>query len=275
MKMKIFSYPYMLWLAIFIVVPLILVLLYAVTVTEGGSITFTIENLRRFLDPNYIDVLWISIKLALETTVITLILGYPIGMIIAKEKPSRRNTMILLFVIPMWMNFLLRTYAWLTLLGKNGIINYFITLLGFEPMNLLYNDGAVLLGMVYNFLPFMVLPIYSVLAKIDYSLIEAAEDLGANKYQIFTKVTLPLSVPGIITGITMVFMPAVSTFVISRLLGGGQYMLIGNLIEQQFLWVGDWHFGSAISIIMMIFILIAMAITSKFDTQKEGSSGLW
>ena len=142
-------------------------------------------------------------------------------------------------------------------------------------MNLLYNDGAVLLGMVYNFLPFMVLPIYSVLAKIDYSLIEAAEDLGANKYQIFTKVTLPLSVPGIITGITMVFMPAVSTFVISRFLGGGQYMLIGNLIEQQFLWVGDWHFGSAISIIMMIFILIAMAITSKFDTQKEGSSGLW
>lgn len=275
MKMKIFSYPYMLWLAIFIVVPLILVLLYAVTVTEGGSITFTIENLRRFLDPNYIDVLWISIKLALETTVITLILGYPIGMIIAKEKPSRRNTMILLFVIPMWMNFLLRTYAWLTLLGKNGIINYFITLLGFEPMNLLYNDGAVLLGMVYNFLPFMVLPIYSVLAKIDYSLIEAAEDLGANKYQIFTKVTLPLSVPGIITGITMVFMPAVSTFVISRLLGGGQYMLIGNLIEQQFLWVGDWHFGSAISIIMMIFILLTMAVTDKFDSQKEGGGGLW
>lgn len=183
--------------------------------------------------------------------------------------------MILLFVIPMWMNFLLRTYAWLTLLGKNGIINSIVTLLGFEPLNLLYNDGAVLLGMVYNFLPFMVLPIYSVLAKIDKSLIEAAEDLGANRFQIFTKVILPLSVPGIITGITMVFMPAVSTFVISRLLGGGQYMLIGNLIEQQFLWVGDWHFGSAISIIMMIFILIAMAITSKFDVQKEGSSGLW
>jgi spermidine/putrescine transport system permease protein len=275
MKMKLFSYPYILWLVIFIVVPLFLVLFYAVTVPEGGSFKFTAENLKRFLDKNYLDVLWISVKLALETTVITLILGYPVGLIIAKEKPSRRNTMVLLFVIPMWMNFLLRTYAWLTLLGKNGIINFIATLLGFEPLNLLYNDGAVLLGMVYNFLPFMVLPIYSVLAKIDDSLIEAAEDLGANKYQIFTKVILPLSVPGIITGITMVFMPAVSTFVISRLLGGGQYMLIGNLIEQQFLWVGDWHFGSAISIIMMIFILITMAITSKFDVQKEGSSGLW
>ncbi len=275
MKMKLFSYPYILWLAVFIVVPLFLVLFYAVTVPEGGSLKFTMENLKRFLDKNYLDVLWISVKLALETTVITLILGYPVGLIIAKEKPSRRNTMVLLFVIPMWMNFLLRTYAWLTLLGKNGIINFIVTLLGFEPLNLLYNDGAVLLGMVYNFLPFMVLPIYSVLAKIDDSLIEAAEDLGANKYQIFAKVILPLSVPGIITGITMVFMPAVSTFVISRLLGGGQYMLIGNLIEQQFLWVGDWHFGSAISIIMMIFILITMAITSKFDVQKEGSSGLW
>jgi len=275
MKMKIFSYPYIVWLAIFIVVPLFLVLFYAVTVVEGGSLKFTMENLKRFLDKNYLDVLWVSIKLALETTVITLILGYPVGMIIAKEKPSKRNTMILLFVIPMWMNFLLRTYAWLTLLGKNGIVNSIVTLLGFKPLNLLYNDGAVLLGMVYNFLPFMVLPIYSVLVKIDNNLIEAAEDLGANKYQIFAKVTFPLSIPGIITGITMVFMPAVSTFVISRLLGGGQYMLIGNLIEQQFLWVGDWHFGSAISIIMMIFILITMAITSKFDVQKEGSSGLW
>jgi len=232
MKMKIFSYPYMLWLIIFIVVPLLLVFLYAVTISENGNLQFTMENIKRFLNPNYLDVLWISIKLALQTTAITLILGYPIGMIIAKEKPSKRNIMVLLFVIPMWMNFLLRTYAWLTLLGKNGIINFIVTLLGFEPLNLLYDDGAVLLGMVYNFLPFMVLPIYSVIEKIDNSLIEAAEDLGANKLNVFTKVILPLSIPGIITGITMVFMPAVSTFVISRLLGGGQYMLIGNLIEQ-------------------------------------------
>lgn len=277
MKMKALSYPYIVWIAIFIVVPLVLVFLYAIT-ANGGNLTdarVTLDNFRKFMDSKYLDVLWISVKLALQSTVITLVVGYPIAMIIAKEKPSKRNIMIFLFVIPMWMNFLLRTYAWLTLLGKNGVINFIVTSLGFKPLDLLYHDGAVLLGMVYNFLPFMVLPIYSVLVKIDKSLIEAAEDLGANKFQIFTKITMPLSIPGVITGITMVFMPAVSTFVISRLLGGGQYMLIGNLIEQQFLWVGDWHFGSAISIIMMIFILITMALTSKFDSEKEGSRGLW
>lgn len=277
MKMKYLSYPYVVWIAIFIVVPLALVLIYAITANGGDleNVRFTMDNIKKFMDQRYLDVLWISVKLALQSTALTLLIGYPIAMIIAKEKPSIRNTMIFLFVIPMWMNFLLRTYAWLTLLGKNGVINFIVTALGFEPLDLLYNDGAVLLGMVYNFLPFMVLPIYSVLIKIDKSLIESAEDLGANKLQIFTKITMPLSIPGVITGITMVFMPAVSTFVISRLLGGGQYMLIGNLIEQQFLWVGDWHFGSAISIIMMIFILIAMALTSRFDTQKEGSGGLW
>jgi len=275
MKLKVLSYPYVVWIAVFIVVPLALVLLYSFTEGNLEDLNFTISNFRKFLDSKYLNVLWISVKLALESTVLTLILGYPVALIIAKEKPSKRNTMIFLFVMPMWMNFLLRTYAWLTLLGKNGVINFIIEFLGFKPLDLLYNDGAVLLGMIYNFLPFMVLPIYSVLVKIDNSLIESAEDLGANKFQIFTRIILPLSIPGIITGITMVFMPAVSTFVISRLLGGGQYMLIGNLIEQQFLWVGDWHFGSAISIIMMVFILITMAITSKFDTQKEGSGGLW
>ncbi|GFN34238.1 ABC transporter permease [Tepidimicrobium xylanilyticum] len=278
MKMRWTSYPYILWIAIFIVVPLALILLYSFTIGEEGglgSLQFTLDNFRNFLDPKYLDVLWISVNLAFKSTLITLVLGYPLAMIIAREKPSRRNVMILLLVIPMWMNFLLRTYAWLTLLGKNGFINYIITKLGFSPLDLIYNDSAVLLGMVYNFLPFMVLPIYSVLIKIDNSLIEAAEDLGANKMKVFLKITFPLSIPGIITGITMVFMPAVSTFVISRLLGGGQYMLIGNLIEQQFLWVGDWHFGSAISIIMMAFILVTMAITAKFDSQKEEGGGLW
>ncbi|MCF6462632.1 ABC transporter permease [Clostridium sp. Cult1] len=278
MKMKWTSYPYILWMIIFIVVPLALILVFSLTTGEEGgikNIQFTLENFKRFLDPKYLDILWVSVSLALKSTAITLLLGYPMAMIIAREKPKRRNVMILLFVIPMWMNFLLRTYAWLTLLGKNGLINYIITKLGFKPLNLIYNDLAVLLGMVYNFLPFMVLPIYSVLIKIDKSLIEAAEDLGANKIKVFSRVTFPLSIPGIITGITMVFMPAVSTFVISRLLGGGQYMLIGNLIEQQFLWVGDWHFGSAISIVMMAFILLTMAITAKFDSEKEGGGGLW
>ncbi len=277
MRTKRIAYPYILWMIIFIVVPLGLILLYSFTTGDGDirNIQFTLDNFKKFLDPRYIDVLWRSISLALKSTVITLVLGYPMAMIISKENIKKRNVMILLFVIPMWMNFLLRTYAWLTLLGKNGFINYILTKLGLEPLNLIYNDGAVLLGMVYNFLPFMVLPIYSVLIKIDKSLIEAAEDLGAGKMKVFTKIIFPLSIPGIITGITMVFMPAVSTFVISRLLGGGQYMLIGNLIEQQFLGTGDWHFGSAISIIMMIIILITMAITAKFDEDNEGGGGLW
>ena len=277
MKMKWGAYPYIIWIAIFIVVPLALILIYSLTTSdiEIGNIELTLDNFKRFLDPRFLDVLWRSIELALKSTLICLVLGYPMAMIIAKENIRKRNVMILLFVIPMWMNFLLRTYAWLTLLGKNGFINYIITKLGFEPLNLIYNDGAVLLGMVYNFLPFMVLPIYSVLIKIEKSLIEAAEDLGASRLEVFSRVIFPLSIPGIVTGITMVFMPAVSTFVISRLLGGGQYMLIGNLIEQQFLGTGDWHFGSAMSIIMMVFILIAMAITSKFEEDKEGGGGLW
>ncbi len=184
--------------------------------------------------------------------------------------------MILMFVIPMWMNFLLRTYAWLTLLGRNGFINSILIKIGLSPIDIIFNDKAVLLGMVYNFLPFMILPIYSVLVKIDNSLIEAAEDLGANKYQIFTRVIFPLSIPGVITGITMVFIPAVSTFIISSLLGGNKSNLIGNVIEQQFRWTGDWHFGSSKSIILMILILVIMALTSKFDKEKEGGGGgLW
>lgn len=177
----------------------------------------------------------------------------------------------------MWMNFLLRTYAWLPILGKTGIINTLLRKIGVAPIQFLYNDGAVLLGMVYNFLPFMVLPLYTILIKMDKDLINAAADLGANKFKVFMKIILPLSVPGIFSGITMVFMPAVSTFVISRLLGGGQYMLVGNLIEQQYTTMGDWNFGSAISIFMMIIILIFMAITSKFDSSdsKEGGGQLW
>lgn len=273
MNMKKLSYPYILWMALFIVVPLILIGVLSLTIGGDGdlkSLQFSFEHFQRFFDRKYLSILWVSIALALKSTILTLIIGYPMAMIIAKEDMKVRNIMIFLLVIPMWMNFLLRTYAWLTLLGKHGFINYIITKLGFEPLNLIYNDKAVLLGMIYNFLPFMILPIYSVLIKIDKSLIEAAEDLGANKIKTFFKVIFPLSLPGVVTGITMVFMPAMSTFVISRLLGGGQYLLIGNLIEQQYLWVGDWHFGSSISVIMMILILITMAFTAKFDDQGGG-----
>ncbi len=269
---KILAYPYIVWLIIFIVVPLVLVLYFSLSFRDGG---LTLENYRRFMTPIYGKVLYRSLKLAFISTIFCLVLGYPMAMIIAGADISKRNLMVLLFVLPMWMNFLLRTYAWMTLLGKNGVINNVLRYFNLPTLNLLYNNGAVILGMVYNFIPFMVLPIYSVLAKMDKTLIEAAKDLGANEITVFRKVTFPLSLPGVITGITMVFMPAVSTFVIPKLLGGGQFMLIGNLVEQQFTYVYDWNFGSAISIIMMIFILIAMAITTKYEDPAEESGGLW
>lgn len=279
MKLNRIGYPYFIWLGIFILVPLLLVLYFAFTTGDSlniGTFSFSLENFRRFMSPIYLGVLYRSVRLALISTAICLGLGYPIAYIISKEKPRIRNMMILMFVIPMWMNFLLRTYAWLTLLGKNGILTRALSFIGFEGVDLLYNDMAVLLGMVYNFLPFMVLPIFSVLTKMDKNLIEAAEDLGAGKREVFVKVIFPLSFPGVITGITMVFIPAVSTFVISSLLGGNKSTLIGNLIEQQFRYTGDWHFGSAMSIILMVFILASMALTSKFDKEKEGGGGgLW
>ncbi|MGM0395507.1 MAG: ABC transporter permease [Bacillota bacterium] len=279
MKLNRIGYPYFLWLGIFILIPLLLVLYFAFTTGDSQNLstfTFSIDNFKRFMSPIYLGVLYRSVKLALVSTLICLVLGYPIAYIISREKPKIRNIMVLMFVIPMWMNFLLRTYAWLTLLGKNGILTKALALVGLGGVDLLYNDTAVLLGMVYNFLPFMVLPIFSILTKMNRNLIEAAEDLGASKRKVFSKVIFPLSLPGVITGITMVFIPAVSTFVISSLLGGNKTSLIGNLIEQQFRYTGDWHFGSAMSIILMAFILASMALTSKFDKEKEGrGGGLW
>jgi spermidine/putrescine transport system permease protein len=277
MKKNFISFPYLFWMIVFILVPLLLVLLFSLT--EGNvqnlfELKLTLDNFKRFIDPVYLKVLSRSIWLAMISTIICLILGYPMAMILARTDIKRRNMLVLLFVVPMWMNFLLRTYAWMALLGKNGFINKILGVFGVPALNLLYNNGAVILGMVYNFLPFMVLPIYSVLSKIDKNIIEAAEDLGSNRITVLNKIIFPLSLPGVVSGITMVFMPAVSTFIISRLLGGGQYMLIGNLVEQQFLTVYDWHFGSAISIIMMLFILIAMAFTAKYDKDKEGGK-LW
>jgi spermidine/putrescine transport system permease protein len=279
MKLNRIGYPYLVWLGMFILIPLLLVMYFAFTTGDSqnfSTFTFSIENFEKFMSPLYLGVLYRSVKLAFVSTLICLALGYPIALIISKEKPKIRNVMVLMLVIPMWMNFLLRTYAWLTLLGKNGILTKVLSFVGIEGTSLLYNDTAVLLGMVYNFLPFMVLPIFSVLTKMDKNLVEAAEDLGANKAEVFWKVIFPLSLPGVITGITMVFIPAVSTFVISGLLGGNKSTLIGNLIEQQFRYTGDWHFGSTMSIILMVFILASMAVTSKFDKEKEGGGGgLW
>ena len=270
------AYPYIVWSSLFILIPLLIVLFFSFTIETPDGYSFSVENYTRLMNSQYAHIFYKSIQLAGLTTVACLILGYPVAYIISKISPSRRNLVIMLFIVPMWMNFLLRTYAWLPILGKNGFVNNFLANFGIGPIQFLYNDGAVLLGMVYNFLPFMVLPIFTILSKMDQSLIDAASDLGATRKQIFTKVVFPLSLPGVISGITMVFMPAVSTFVISSLLGGGQYMLLGNLIEQQFTTMGNRNFGSAISIIMMIVILISMAVMNKFDSEdKEGSAGLW
>lgn len=276
-KTSLAAYPYFAWSGLFIVIPLLIVLFFSFTVQTDSGYSFSLENYSRLISSQYFNIFLRSIWLALVSTILCLIVGYPVAYIISQMKVSRRNFMIMLFILPMWMNFLLRTYAWMPILGKTGIVNNILSKVGIGPISFLYNDGAVLLGMVYNFLPFMVLPLYTILIKMDQDLINAAADLGANRFKIFLKVILPLSIPGIFSGITMVFMPAVSTFVISRLLGGGQFMLLGNLIEQQYTTMGDWNFGSAISIFMMIIILIFMALTSKFDSgsDKEGGTQLW
>lgn len=266
------SSPYIIWSGLFIIIPLFLIIFFAFTRSDNGTYTFTLQNFEELMQPMYFRIFYRSLKLALISTILCLLIGYPAAYIIAKSKASRQSVLLMLVIIPMWMNFLLRTYAWSAILGRNGVLNTILTSIGLPAMNILYTDTAVMLGMVYNFLPFMIIPIYTILTKMDQDLINAAKDLGANSAQVFTKVIFPLSMPGVVSGITMVFMPAVSTFVISKLLGGGQFMLIGNLIEQQFMSVGDWHFGSAISIFMMIVILISMALMNKFsdDSGKEG-----
>lgn len=270
------SYPYFFWSGLFIVIPLLIVLFFSLTEPAEKGYVFSLNNYTRLFRSQYVKIFYRSIKLALFSTIGCLALGYPVAYIISKMDERKRNLLIMLFVLPMWMNFLLRTYAWMPILGKTGIVNSFLSHFGIGPIGFLYNDGAVLLGMIYNFLPFMVLPIYTVLNKMDQSYIQAASDLGADSKSIFIKIIFPLSLPGVMSGITMVFMPAVSTFVISSLLGGGQYMLLGNLIEQEYTTMGNWHLGSAISVIMMIVILISMAIMNKFsDDDKEGRAGLW
>lgn len=277
-RTKYFAYPYMVWIIIFIALPTFLVLLYSITTKESNGLTtiqFTFENFKKFFQPIYLDILWDSIYLAAVSTAICLLLGYPAAYIISNTHISRRNTLLFLCILPMWMNMLLRTYAWMTILGNNGILNNFFAFLGLPRFNMLYTRGATVMGMVYNFIPFMILPIYTALSKMDKGLLEAADDLGADKKTVFRKVILPLSMPGVISGVIMVFMPAVSTFIIPQLLGGNKSMMIGNLVEKLFILNGDWNFGSAISIVMMLIILLSMSIMNKFDVDKEGGARLW
>ena len=261
--------PYTIWMAIFVIIPIIIVIYYAFTDANG---TFTLANLGSIV--TFKTTLWLSIKLAIVSTAICLVLAYPLAYSIANMKAHRQQTMIMLVMLPMWMNFLIRTYAWMTILESNGIINSFLHSLGHSGFKMINTNGAIVLGMVYNFLPYMILPIYSVLTKIDKSTIEAAEDLGANKLAILKKIILPMSVPGMISGITMVFVPAVSTFIISKLLGGGKTLLIGDVIEMYFLGNAgevNYNVGAALSLVLMLLILVSMGIMNHFD--KEESSG--
>ncbi len=264
-QLRVLSVPYLVWMVIFILVPLVMVAYFAFT-TESGSLTLEhISNVGQ-----YTNIFIRSIWLALIATVICLVLAYPIAFILSRMEKHRQGTMLMLVMLPMWMNFLLRTYAWMTLLGNNGIINYLFSLVGLGPFKLINTSGAVVLGMVYNYLPFMILPLYSVMEKIDKSVLEAATDLGCNFWQTLLRVIVPLSLPGITSGITMVFVPAISTFIISRMLGGGSNLLIGDLIEMQFLGNSyNPHLGAAISLVLMVIILLIMTVMNQFSPDDQ------
>ena len=235
------------------------------------SFKFTLDHyVKFFTDPDFLIILWRSIWIAIKTTIICLLLGYPIAYYIARSSERAQNILVLCITIPMWINMLVRTYAWIGLLSEGGLVSRILGFFGLGNMSLLYTQGAVLLGMVYNFLPFMVLQINTSLCKMDQSLLEASADLGANRVQTFRRVTLPLSLPGVINGITLVFLPAVSSFFIPKLLGGGQYFLIGNLIENQFITVGEWNFGSAISMIMAVIMMVMMMAVRKVEKRNRG-----
>ncbi|QVK19229.1 ABC transporter permease [Mycoplasmatota bacterium] len=275
-SLKRLAYPYLLWIFIMIVVPFFLVFLYSITSNKGGSsatFKFTLDHYIAFFSSTNFNILSKSILLAVQTTVLCLLFGFPVAWIISKIHIRMQNVLILFFILPMWINMLLRTYAWQIILGRSGILNYLFSLIGVTFNGILYTDAAVLIGMVYNFIPFMVLPIYTTLIKIDDDLIEAASDLGASTKEIFLKIIFPLSIPGVVTGIIMVFLPAVSSFAIPRLLGGGDYILIGNLIEKQFFLLGNWNFGSAISVILMIIIILSMKFMKKSDEYKSKGGG--
>ena len=264
--------PYVLWSFLLIVLPLALILLYSITTGDNSLITihFTLDNFRKISDPIYLNVFIKSLQMGLITTGVCLVLAYPMAYIISKFDESSQNILILLVTIPMWINTLLRTYAWISLLSDNGIVNSLLKVLGINPVTMMYTDFSVVMGLVCDLLPFMVIPIHTSLAKMDYSLVEAANDLGANRFQTFTKVIFKLSIPGVISGVTMVFLLSISSFVIPSLLGGRQYVLIGNLIENQFISVGDWNFGSAISIILAIIILGLIRLMKKIDSEEAG-----
>lgn len=267
MRSKGIAIPYVVWMAIFVVAPLILVVVYAITDRDGS---LTAENFASMTQ--YASVFGRSFLLAFVATVVCILLGYPMAYFLARERGRLRQMATMLIMLPMWMNFLLRTYSWVFLLERNGFFNTLLETVGLPKLDIIDTQAAVVLGMVYNFLPFMVLPIFSVIEKMDHRLIEAAQDLGANSAQVFRRVIFPLSLPGVLSGVTMVFIPSVSTFVISRLLGGGKSLLLGDLIEMQFLGSAyNPHLGSAISLVMMVIVLVCMGVMNRFG-EGEGEA---
>ena len=276
-KLSLFAVPYVVWMAVFVVVPILMVVVYAFTAAGGG---FTLDNFTRI--GSYMVVFVRSFKLAIIATLICLLIGYPISCFLAREGPRFQRVALMLIMLPMWMNFLLRTYAWMSILENTGLLNRLFEAIGLfqlingifgtdiEYFKMINTQGAVVLGMVYNFLPFMVLPIFSVIDKIDPRVIEAAQDLGANGAMVFRKVIFPLSLPGVLSGVTMVFIPSVSTFAISQLLGGGKQLLLGNLIEMQFKGTAynPW-LGSAVALVMMVIVVICMTVMNRFGEGEE------
>ena len=271
--MKKYLNIYLAWAGVFIILPLVLILFYSFN--GSGSIAFenfafSLGNYKRFFEPIYLKMLGVTLLIAFLATLGCLLIGYPLAYIISKMEEGLASSLIFVFIMPMWINLLLRTYGWITLLGRNGVLNRFLQGLGMDPLGIMYTPTAVILGMVYEFLPFMVIQIYNALRKVDQNLLEAAADLGADKKTVFKKVIFPLSLPGVYTGVIMVFIPAISTFVVSNLLGGQKVYMIGNLIDQQFTFTGDWGFGSATAMILMFILILALAIQRRFGRDLEG-----
>lgn len=269
MNKKALSLPFLFWSALFIIVPLCMVLYYGLTDKTGA---FTLENIIAISTPEHSKALWEALKLSVISTGICFLLAYPLALILCRMNVKQNSFLVLIFILPMWMNFLLRTLAWQTILEKTGVLNNVLSFLGLPALNIINTPTAIILGMVYNFLPFMVLPLYNVLVKIDPNVINAAQDLGANALQTFLKIIFPLSIPGVVSGITMVFVPALTTFVISKILGGSKILLIGNVIEQEFTQTGNWHLGSGLSIVLMLFIIVNMVLSTVTD--KEGEANI-
>lgn len=271
MKRSWYAAPYGLWMTLFTVVPLLFVCYYAFTDASGA---FTTANFVKIASPMYFRVLWDSLRLAFFCTVLCLLIGYPTAYILAGRDLSHSETLVVLILVPMWMNFLLRTYAMMTIFENNGVINTILQAMGLPKAQMIGTEGVVLVGMVYNFLPFMVLPVYTVLNKMDRSVIEAAEDLGASPIRVLTRVVLPMSIPGVVSGITMVFMPAVTTFAISRMLSSGMIYLVGDMIEDYFIAMNNRNVGSSISLVMLVLIILSIGLLRKVDPDNQGG-GLW